>query len=154
MRLPLLLLLLASPLAAEELFLRGATLLPMTDVERLEGHGLHLVEGRIRAILAPTAPAPPGARVIDAKGLFVLPGLCDMHVHNWYAEEHALFLAKGVTTVRNLWGTPMHLRWRKEIEAGGRLGPRLFTSGPSWTGRRSSGRGASRWSPPRRRAAS
>jgi len=53
---------------------------------------------------------PEGDRVIDAKGMYVLPGLVDMHVHINIDDEkcgpegaqyaYNLFLAHGVTTVR------------------------------------------------------
>jgi allantoinase len=39
-----------------------------------------IADGRIAAILAPTA-RPPSAAVIDATGLHLLPGLIDTHVH-------------------------------------------------------------------------
>jgi N-acetylglucosamine-6-phosphate deacetylase len=44
-------------------------------------HDLHLEDGRIAAITASGAPAPAGARVIDARGLLAAPGFIDLHVH-------------------------------------------------------------------------
>lgn len=114
---------------AQDLVIRDVTVLPMEADRRLPGRTVVIRNGIIDAVAETPPPDPPGI-VIDGKGLHLLPGLCDMHVHNWYEEEHTLFLANGVTTVRNLWGTPQHLRWRREIEAGERWGPRLFTSGP------------------------
>src|SRR5262249_11518522 len=46
--------------------------------------------------------------------------------------EHAealLFVANGVTTVRNMWGDPLHLKLRIDIDAGRILGPRIYTVG-------------------------
>ena len=53
---------------------------------------------------------PTGDRVIDAGGMYVLPGLVDMHVHINIDDEkcgpegaqyaYNLFLAHGITTVR------------------------------------------------------
>lgn len=107
----------------------GATVLPMDAERRMEGATVLVRDGRITAVGADAA-VPDDARVIDGAGLFVVPGLADMHVHNWREEDHLLFLANGVTTIRNLWGTEQHLLWRREIAEGRRLGPTIYTSGP------------------------
>ncbi|GAA0267922.1 amidohydrolase family protein [Alteraurantiacibacter aestuarii] len=67
---------------------------------------------------------------IDARGLHLLPGLIDMHVHVWSEAGLGAYLAHGVTTVRNLSGMPFHLRMAEAVEAGQLTGPHLFTSGP------------------------
>ena len=68
---------------------------------------------------------PKDAQVVDAAGKFLIPGLWDMHVH-WYLKDYlSLFIANGVTGVRIMWGMPLHHQWRKEIEGGTLLGPRL-----------------------------
>ena len=72
--------------------------------------------------------------VIDGKDQYLLPGLIDMHVHVWDKYELGLYLANGVTTVRNLWGQPMHLRMKELIESGEIFSPDFFTSGPKLTG--------------------
>ena len=54
------------------------------------------------------------ATIIDLKDKVVMPGLIDMHVHVWDRYELGLYLANGVTTVRNLWGIPLHLRIKEE----------------------------------------
>jgi len=67
---------------------------------------------------------PAHARIIDASGKFVLPGLIDIHVHyqGWMGE---LFLAHGVTTVKDMGND---VEWisavQAEIERGTR-GPRI-----------------------------
>lgn len=77
---------------------------------------------------------PAAAARVDGSGKFLLPGLADMHVHLVAPEHHEnlalLFVANGVTTVRNMWGNPEVLALRRSIEAGELLGPRIFTSGP------------------------
>src|SRR5262249_30385329 len=51
---------------------------------------------------------PKAAVVIDGRGRFLIPGLWDMHVH-WYDERFLpLFLANGVTGVRQMWGMNVH----------------------------------------------
>jgi len=86
-------------------------------------------DGRIAAV-EPAGRAAAPARVVDATGKFLIPGLADMHIH-WYDERYlGLFIANGVTRVRQMWGMPMHLDWRKRIEAGELLGPRFSISSP------------------------
>lgn len=80
--------------------------------------------GRIADVVASGARTPPGARVVDGRGKFLIPGLWDMHIH-WYDERFLpLFIANGVTGVRQMFGGPLHLTWRRRIESGELLGPR------------------------------
>jgi imidazolonepropionase-like amidohydrolase len=77
-------------------------------------------------------PAPKGAQVINARGLYAIPGLWDMHVHVWETDRtFPLFIANGVLGVRNMGG---HLddskRWRAQVVSGELLGPRMVISGP------------------------
>lgn len=75
-------------------------------------------------------PVPADAQVIDATGKFLIPGLWDMHIH-WYDKDYLpLFIANGVTGVRMMWGMPMHHQWRKDIESGKLLGPRMYIASP------------------------
>ena len=92
---------------------------------------------------ADSASVPGDARVLDGRGKFLIPGLWDMHVHlmfgDWFpgAKEISLplFIANGVTGVRDM-GSELDVvqGWRKEIEAGQLVGPRIFTSGPMLDG--------------------
>ena len=78
-------------------------------------------------------PVPEGAEVIDARGRFLIPGLCDMHVHAGTPDrEHLpLFIAAGVTTVLDLGGQAADLAaYRAAIDAGEKLGPWLYFTGP------------------------
>jgi imidazolonepropionase-like amidohydrolase len=75
----------------------------------------------------------PDARVIDGAGRFLVPGLIDMHSHvsKTRGSSLGLLVAHGVTTVRDMGGDHEELlRWRREIAAGQRLGPRLVIAGP------------------------
>jgi hypothetical protein len=74
--------------------------------------------------------APKDARVIDATGKFLIPGLWDMHVHPPDKPYLPLFIANGVTGIRIMWGDPQHYEWRKEIQAGELLGPRMLIASP------------------------
>lgn len=73
--------------------------------------------------------------IIDGKNKFLSPGLMDMHMHLWDKQELGLYLANGITTIRNLWGYPMHLRIKKAINDENIIGPIFFTSSPKLTGK-------------------
>ena len=96
---------------------------------------------------ADRTPVPRATRTIDGRGGFVIPGLWDMHVHIADASFLPLFVANGVTGVRDMGGglsqagdgcesvRPEILReWRAQIAAGRRLGPRIRYSGPAVSG--------------------
>jgi 5-methylthioadenosine/S-adenosylhomocysteine deaminase len=69
------------PSPAETLLLRGGTLLTLDAAATvLPGADLLVREGRIAAVGA-VGPPPAGARVLDAAGCLVLPGLIQGHVH-------------------------------------------------------------------------
>ena len=87
--------------------------------------------------------APKNARVIDATGQYLIPGLWDMHVHSAFGDWFPggrdiilpLFIANGVTGTRDMGGdTPILLEWRKEIADGRIIGPRMVISGPMLDG--------------------
>src|SRR4029453_14294883 len=67
-----------------------------------------------------------------AKGRYLMPGLADMHVHLYAAEELPLYPVNGVTSVFNLNGRPGPLAWRRKIAAGELLGPTIYTAGPTF----------------------
>jgi imidazolonepropionase-like amidohydrolase len=76
---------------------------------------------------------PEGARHIDGTGKYLMPGLADMHVHLEYTEDPAIlgmFLANGVTTVRNMDGRPFIVEWKRRTADGSLPGPTIHTAGP------------------------
>lgn len=86
---------------------------------------------------------PEGDRVIDAKGMYVLPGLVDMHVHiniddpkcGPKGPEYAykLCLAHGITTIRTCgFGTDKQLLEHKKLSQENKItAPRIIVLG-SW----------------------
>ena len=86
--------------------------------------------GRIQAIgPVDQVSRPASARVIDATGKFIIPGLIDSHVH-YFGYEGELYLNHGVTTVMSLGGIPEWDQTQAEaIARGDVVGPRMFTAG-------------------------
>jgi amidohydrolase family protein len=123
----------------------GATVIPMDTERLLSDHTVVVEDGRITRV-APSAEVDlAGLQAIDASGKYLMPGLADMHVHLGHpvdllwardAGELLLYLAQGVTLVRNMWGQPFHLEARRAVEAGELPGPRIVTTSPTVTGSR------------------
>ena len=79
------------------------------------------------------------ATVINANGLYLIPGLWDMHIHSAFGDWFPggrdvilpLYLANGITAVRDMGGDiPVLKQWRTQIAAGEIVGPRIKFSGP------------------------
>jgi hypothetical protein len=108
--------------------------LPM-DAERVLVDQTVLIEGDRIAAVGPSAHVrvPEGAKVIDAASQWLLPGLADMHVHTYDPNEDRLFIAFGVTTVRNLFGSPRHQGWARGARS--TPAPHLLTTAPILDGK-------------------
>jgi len=117
--------------------------------------GVILIEGERITAVGPRSQiaVPPGTPTIDTRGMTVLPGMADMHVHlmivghgdyeHWDVTYRSRFrkeimpaaarqlLESGVTFAREL-GAPLEdiLDVRDRINRGEIPGPRLFVSGP------------------------
>src|SRR5688500_17069300 len=118
---PALCLFLAAPLWAQSTAaITGVSVIPMTRDTVLRDMTIVVQDGRIRA-LGPsrTTQVPAGARRVDGRGRFVLPGLADMHTHLFAdgpvpdsagAAELGVIHANVVTVRWLLIGSPTHLR--------------------------------------------
>src|SRR4051794_6585360 len=86
------------------------TVVPMTD-EREVAHQTVLIDDATIVAIGPvgTTIVPAHAKKIEGAGRWLVPGLADMHVHFNNEGDGLLYLANGVTTVRNLWGAPQQL---------------------------------------------
>ena len=115
----------------------NVNVVPM-DSERVIGGQTVIVKDGLIAALGPAnkIKAPAGALTVDGRGKYLMPGLADMHVHFEVFSEQAnntmlkLFVANGVTTVLNLFGTPGFLDLRERVKRGETFGPTIYTSGP------------------------
>jgi imidazolonepropionase-like amidohydrolase len=121
------------------------TVIPMTADSALAGHTVVVRDGRI-AELGPSRSVrvPAGARRVDGRGKYLIPGLADMHTHLFSddavpdsvaVDELGVMLANGVTAVRLMIGTPEHLVLRRDIIAGRTLGPQLWVASPQFAGK-------------------
>src|SRR5258707_5642435 len=109
---------------------RTGTLLPEQTV---------ILERNRIASVGPSKSAkfPRNAPSVNCRGLFLIPGLWDMHVHlvfgDWFPDAKEislpLFVANGVTGVLDMGSELGFVQgWRDEIEAGRVIGPRMYSS--------------------------
>ena len=91
---------------------------------------------------AATVTVPEGAARVDAGGKFLMPALAEMHAHipGGKAPDAAvertlyLYVANGIGTIRGMLGDPRHLVYRERAAKGEVISPRIYTSGPSFSG--------------------
>ena len=103
---------------AEALLIAGATIVDPRDGGKAENMVVRTAMGRIVDVYRSGAkPETPGARRIDGRGLFVVPGYNDMHSHVLELDDPsgalALMLAEGVTGFRQMSGSPGLLAKRR-----------------------------------------
>lgn len=118
--------------AADSYLITHVNIIPMNQDTVLKNKTVYIKQGVIDQIT--DSLMVKGVEVINAKNKFLSPGLIDMHIHLWDRYELGLYLSNGVTTVRNLWGMPMHLRIKKDVENNLIYSPSFFTTGPKLTG--------------------
>jgi len=116
---------------AETLALVGATLIDGTGRAPIADSAVVIRNGRIvSAGPRGKVKIPRGATVVDEKGKTILPGLWDMHAHFEQVEWGPIYLASGVTTVRDCGNEFEFITAVRDAVAQGRgLGPRLLLAG-------------------------
>jgi imidazolonepropionase-like amidohydrolase len=113
----------------------NANVIPMNSERILANHTVIIKNGLI-AQVGPVdkVQVPEGAVKINGAGKYLMPGIADMHVHAWGENDLKLFIANGVTMIRNMWGSPQHLAWKEKIAKGEMFSPSIYTAGPLMDG--------------------
>ena len=121
----------------ERLLIAGAAIVDVVDGGLRNGQDILIESGQIVNV-GPELVAD-GALRIEAGGLYVIPGLFDMHVHSSKLSPvlmHPLFVAAGVTAVRDMGGCvgiedafvaciEEKREWNRAVAAGEMVGPRF-----------------------------
>lgn len=119
------------PMHQRDYALVGATVVDATDRPPIQDAVIVIRNGRIAAV-GPRAAVtvPRGLAVVPADGLTIVPGLWDMHTHVTQVEWAPVYLAAGVTTVRDM-GNEFEFitALRRAVSSGRALGPRLLAAG-------------------------
>jgi len=116
---------------AETLALIGGTLVDGTDNPPILDAAVLIKKGRVvRAGARSRVKVPKNATVIDVYGKTILPGLWDMHAHFEQVEWGPVYLAAGVTTVRDCGNELEFITAVRDAIAQRRgLGPRILAAG-------------------------
>jgi hypothetical protein len=123
-----------------EIVIRSVNVIPMEKEEVVPNQTVVIKDGKITAI-GNNVKHGNNALIIDGRGKYLIPGLAEMHAHvppiddlTPMKEVLLLFAANGITTIRGMLGHPKHLQLLSMINNGEVLGPRLYTTGPSFNG--------------------
>lgn len=118
--------------ASKKLVVTHATLIDGTGAPAKRNASVYVEDGRIvRIDTSGAAPkSEPGLDVLDGTGKFLIPGLWDMHAHYEQVEWGPIYLAAGVTTVRDCGNEFDYITTvRDAIQSGRGIGPRLLVAG-------------------------
>ena len=127
--------------SAQTLTITNATVVDVSNGSLRRGTTVVIDGNRIVSVGAPSGT--PRGQVVDAKGMYVIPGLWDMHTHAYFGWSRdfgdnyvlPMFIANGVTGIRDM-GSDIDavLRARAEVAAHRLVGPRMIVSGPMLDG--------------------
>jgi imidazolonepropionase-like amidohydrolase len=111
--------------------IKGGTVLDVVNEKTIPNAVVVIENGIIKKIgKEGEISIPAGAKVIDAKGKMLLPGLWDMHAHFEQAEWGPAYLAAGVTTVRDCGNEFSFINAIKDaIDQGKGVGPEILKAG-------------------------
>ena len=146
--------LLSSGLSAQTITITNATLVDVSTGALRRGTTVVIDGNRIVSVGQSVPASASKGQTVDAKGMYLIPGLWDMHAHVYFdsstaaiANEFILpsFLVNGVTGVRDM-GSLLDdvVRGRDGVAAHRIVGPRLVVSGPMLTAPTSTTRRRSR----------
>jgi len=124
-----------------EFAIRNVAIVDVVNNRIVPGRDVVVRNGRISSIGAsPPEIVQRDLFVVDGTGKYLIPGLWDMHVHSLKISPqytHPLFIANGVTGVREMWGCPALPdsfvacgedieRWRAGLQNHSHLAPRYI----------------------------
>ncbi|MHB1328626.1 MAG: amidohydrolase family protein, partial [Gemmatimonadales bacterium] len=123
--------------------LRGVRVIDGTGTPAREGQTILIRDGRIAAVGQDGAVSiPAGAKTHELAGATVIPGLVDLHGHQYFSSSAGmtqmplsaprLYLGLGVTTIRTAGGQMPYdeINTKRDIDRGRAPGPRMHISGP------------------------
>jgi imidazolonepropionase-like amidohydrolase len=127
------------------LVINNINILSIVDNKILKNKSIIIKDGLITTIAEGIDNTSSYCNVVDGQDKYIMPGLINMHTHlGDNKDDLLLYLANGVTTIRNMWGYEgfrfrhwlfgtrvfNHLELKKQIEEGSVVGPSIYTAGP------------------------
>jgi imidazolonepropionase-like amidohydrolase len=131
---------------AQTLILTNVTVIDTRYGKNLPNVTVVVKDGIIQAVAKiGLIDSSPHTQIVNGTGKYVIPGLWDMHVHSaggaaiWDEKIILpLYLANGITGIRDMGGDPSILEQRrKRIESGQLPGPHMMIAGPFLNGGKS-----------------
>jgi imidazolonepropionase-like amidohydrolase len=142
-RLALLLALAGTRVEAQSLTITNATVVDVSTGALHRGTTIVVDGNRIASVEPSSKPGRSSGQVVDAKGMYVIPGLWDMHTHAYFGWPRdfgdnyvlPLFIANGITGIRDM-GSDLDavLAARTDVAEHRIVGPRMVVSGPMLDG--------------------
>jgi imidazolonepropionase-like amidohydrolase len=131
----------AHPQGLKALAIDHVTVIDVTGGPELTDQTVIITSGSIATVAkSGSVEIPKDAQRIDAHARFLIPGVWDMHTHiaginanpSWAKQTLLpLLVANGITGIRDMGGDLDALEtWRREIENGTLIGPRIVAAGP------------------------
>jgi len=120
------------PPPSQSIAITGGTVIDVEGKRRpLSGATVVVTDGKIAAVGPSRSVAvPAGATVVNAAGKTIIPGLWDMHAHFEQVEWGPIYLASGITTVRDVGNEIEFITAVRDAVASGKgIGPRMLLAG-------------------------
>jgi len=130
---------LVNPTTSSKLVITDVNLVDVERGEILFNKDVYVEEGIISSISAANTESRQGYYIVEGQGTYLSPGLIDSHAHIFEPQALSRYLANSVTTVKNMQGMPIHLRWKKAQQQEKIVGSTILTAGPTLNGENNSG---------------
>ena len=119
-----------TPPVAEPVLIRNVRIIDGTGAPVTQPRDILIQQGRIKRIAKAGSITAAGARILDAAGRVVIPGLMDLHAHTYRPDLLPGFLYFGITTVRDQGSSMAPLvAYADAIASGALPGPRVGYGG-------------------------
>jgi imidazolonepropionase-like amidohydrolase len=114
-----------------DLVIKNITIIDITGGKPISGQNVYISGDRIVKITSTSKNNDNASTTVDGSGKFLIPGLWDMHTHNWWSLHFSNhYVTNGVLGVRNMY-TPMNFitPLRDSINKKLIIGPKYYAAG-------------------------
>ncbi len=110
-------------------------LVPLTNSQTNDDVYVYVVDGKIAQLSSEKIDVPKKVIKVDGRDKYLLPGLIDCYAHI-NKENLPLFIANGITTVRNAPGALFQHALKQQIDQNRLIGPSIYSTSPPIAGSR------------------
>lgn len=114
-----------------DLLIKNVNIIDVKKGKTIRSQNVYINSDRIIKIISSSKTGKPAKTTIDGTGKYLIPGLWDMHTHNWWNIHFSnYYVVNGVLGVRNMY-TPMSMikPLKDSIENNLVIGPKYFAAG-------------------------